>query len=79
MSNPMWGRVGYFAQVLPYSSGTSASDHPVLPNERTVERRRHNAEGDANDNPGQQIRLLGLVHLTHRELVLLRSTRLRDP
>src|SRR5262245_19493324 len=55
----------------------SASDHPVLPNEGTVERRHHSAEGDANDNPGPQIRLLGFVDLTHRELVLLRSRRLR--
>src|SRR6516164_7261946 len=67
---------GYYAQMLRYSTGTSASDHPVLPNKGTVERRHHRAEDDANDNPGPQIRLLGFVQLTHRELVLLCSKRL---
>src|SRR5262245_21287120 len=55
------------AQVLEYSKGRSASDRPVLPNEGTVEHRHHCAEGDANGNPGPQIRVLDFVHLTHRE------------
>src|SRR5215470_11553105 len=63
--------------MLRYSTGRSASHHPVFPNEGTVERRRDSAEDDANDNPGPQIPLPGFVHLTHRELVLLRSGRLR--
>src|SRR5262245_17130781 len=59
------------------AAGRSASDHPMLPNKRTVERRHHSAKDDANDDPGPQIWLLDFVDPTHRELVLLRSRRLR--
>src|SRR5262245_3054683 len=55
------------------AAGRSASDHPMLPNKGTVERRHHSAEDDANDDPGPQIRLLGFVHLMHRQFVLFRK------
>ena len=41
-------------------------DHPVFPNERTVECRRHGAEDRANHNPRPRIGLLPFLHLVHR-------------
>ena len=35
-----------------FDGDVAVSDHPVLPNEGTVERRCHGAEDKANDDPG---------------------------
>jgi len=59
------------------------SDHPVFPNERTVECRRHGAEDQANHNPRPRIGLLRFLHLVHRnelghQVVQLPWQRLQD-
>src|SRR5215470_20029243 len=51
------------------------SDHPVFPNERTIECRRHGAKDQANHNPRPRIGLLRFLHLVHRLSTFVATVR----